>query len=164
MASVLKGRLMDWDSEEPEELLDKWLREFGLLIGPSDVRDNFEYVGTTRSKARHSRIRAMQTAQGLPIWGATLLMFADKKRGIFRVQSGFYRDVEVPPARLGAREVDFSAREAKLAERLRKRLEADPEGARFARRADRHPDRPAAVRDRRRHGPARGGRDARERG
>ncbi len=135
VASVLRGRLLTWESEEPKELFYKWIREFGPLIGPTNVIDNCEYVGSTTSTDGHTRIRAMQTAQGLPIWGATLLLFADKQRGIFRVQSGFYRDVEVPPARIGAREVDFSAREANLVERLRKRLEADPEGARFVSQA-----------------------------
>ncbi len=136
VASVLKGGLLSWDPEQaPEDLLEQCLRKFGALIGPSDVLDNYEYVGATTSKAGHLRVKAMQTAQDLPIYGATLLVFADRRRGVFRVQSGFYRDVEMPPTRLGAREVDFSAREAGLAGRLRRRLEADPEGARFARRA-----------------------------
>jgi Zn-dependent metalloprotease len=135
VAGVVMGRVLNWLSDEtPEQLFTRFLEKLGLLFGPENVIENCEYVGSEERKRGYVRIRAVQKAQGLPIYGATLILFADHERGVFRVQSGFYREVEVPPARLGSRPVDFSARAAGLAKRLKKRLESDPEGARLSRR------------------------------
>jgi len=134
VAAVLIGQICEWKKgESPNKLLASFLREYGPLFGPRDILKNHELVGVEKRKGGHVRIRAMQKVGGVPIYGATLLLFADRKRGVFRVQSGMYREVEVPPPKLGAREVDFSVRAESLAGRLRKRLEADPAGKKLLR-------------------------------
>ncbi|MCW4026242.1 MAG: hypothetical protein NWE76_02000, partial [Candidatus Bathyarchaeota archaeon] len=94
VAAVLKGNLFDWQEEEPEELLGKWIKRYGPLIGSTDIEDNYEHTGTTETKSGNLRIRAMQKFANIPIFGATLLLFVDRNKGVYRVQSGFYRDID----------------------------------------------------------------------
>ena len=143
VASVLQGRLMPearlaGDSvRECQEVLERFLKEYGPLVGPENAVEACRFVAAERSKRGHVRIRAMQTAGNIPIHGATLLLFADNERGLFRVQSGLYREVKVPPLVYRGRPVDPEQRAAALRTRLDTALRESAEGKRFiARKLD----------------------------
>jgi len=133
VAAVVAGGIMTrQQGETPDQLLNRFLRKLGPLFGPANILKNHDFIKVEKRKGRRLRIRAQQRAKGLPIYGATLILFVDNKRGVFRVQSGFHRKVEVPPQTFGAHAVDFSARAAGLAGKLKKRLKADKAGKKFA--------------------------------
>jgi Zn-dependent metalloprotease len=131
VAAVLKGKIFDWRGEKPEELLHMWINKYGPLIGPTDIRDNYEYTGTTKTKSGNLRIRAMQKFANVPIYGATLLLFANKDRGIYRVQSGFYRDIDTSLSWSIDTVLRIKDPESRIINLLSKRLEEDPEGLEF---------------------------------
>ena len=102
-ASLLRGTLVKpervegYIKENPEAILDIFLEEYGPLVTPGDSKKTIRFVKTHSAKRGGIRIRAMQVAKGIPIDGATLLLFVDARKGIYRAQSGCYRDVVVPP-------------------------------------------------------------------
>ncbi len=137
VASVLRGALLPADRvasdlrENPEAVLVAFLEELGPLIGPEDSREAMRFVKTSAPKGDEIRIRAMQVAEGIPIHGASLVLHADDERGVFRAQSGGFRDVEVPPLEYRGRPVDIDQRERTLRRRLMRDLRADDEGKKF---------------------------------
>jgi len=140
-ATLLRGTLIDPDQlkgsiqEDPEAILDTFLEEYGPLVAPEDSKETIRFVKTHITKGDRIRIRAMQVADGIPIHGATLLLFAEEGKGVYRAQSGCFRDVDVPPLvyRRG-RQVDINRREESLRKRLMRKLQADEQGARFIKR------------------------------
>lgn len=136
-ASVLRGQLLSSDrvrndlKGNPEAVLNDFLEELGPLVGPKDSIDSMRFVKVERAKGNQVRIRAMQVADGIPIHGASLVLFADTQRGVFRAQSGAYRDIKVPPLEYRGRPVDIKQREQNLRLRLMRRLRADKQGAKF---------------------------------
>ena len=140
-ASLLRGALIAPEQvkgiieENPEAILDIFLEEYGPLVATEDSKETIRFVKTHSAKGGGIRIRAMQVAKGIPIHGATLLLFANTRTGVYRAQSGCYRDVDVPPLtyRRG-RPVDPKRREASLRRRLTRKLQADEQGARFIKR------------------------------
>jgi len=139
-AAVLTGALLSAPpqgmdpTEESEAVLKQFLEEYGLLVGPENVLRAHRFVNAQSSNRGHVRIRAMQLADGLPIHGATLLLFADRERGVFRAQSGFIRDVSVPLLEYRGRPVDANRRALALRRRLMADLGRTEEGKRFIKR------------------------------
>ena len=136
-ASVLRGELLPPEQvrndlkQNPEAVLKTFLKEFGPLIGPKDSINAMRFVKAKDAKGDQVRIRAMQVAEGIPIHGASLVLYADAKRGVFRAQSGGYRDVKVPPLKYRDRPVNIEQRERDLRRRLIRTLRADENGAKF---------------------------------
>ena len=139
-ASVLSGKLMPPASvrndlkENPEAILKAFLEEFGSLIGPKNSSASIRFVKVNKVKGDQVRIRAMQVAKRIPIHGASLVLYASAKRGVFRAQSGCYRNVKVPPLEYRGKPVDIEQRERKLRRRLMRTLSGDKRGARFIKR------------------------------
>ena len=137
VAAVLSGQLLPPTSirndlkENPEAVLKTFLKELGPLIGPKSSIGSMRFVKANNVKGDQVRIRAMQVAKGIPIHGASLVLYASAKRGIYRAQSGCYRDVEVPPMEYRDKPVDVKRRERKLRRRLLGILQDDKKGARF---------------------------------
>ncbi|UCG70246.1 MAG: hypothetical protein JSV09_04315 [Thermoplasmata archaeon] len=132
VAAVIKGNLGDWKGEEPETLLNSWVTIYGPLIGPTDIIDNYEYSGTSESKDGNLRIRAQQKFFDVPVYGATLLLFLNRDRGIYRVQSGFYRDIDDSLKSPIKTVLDVKDTIDRLSKTLEERLEKDSEGLEFA--------------------------------
>lgn len=136
-ASVVRGQLLEAErirddlQSNPEAALKVFLEELGPLVGPEDSVDAMRFIRAAVVKGNQVRIRAMQLAKGIPIHGATLVLYGDAERGIFRAQSGGYRDVEVPLLEEGGRPVDIKEREQGLRQRLLRLLGADDAGKRF---------------------------------
>ena len=125
VASLLQGKLLPWASiAAAGGIIPAVLAEYGPLLGPPDVAENYrETEGKAGAQAGIYRPRAYQTFHGLPVYGATLLAFADEQRGVYRVQSSFWR--EVKPSG------DVQIQEADLQPRLYEALRADPAAAEF---------------------------------
>lgn len=140
IASVLRGTLVSPEQTgrdiegNAERILGAFLKNFGPLVAPEDSVRTIHYVRTHGKKGEKQRIRAMQFADGIPIHGATLLLFADPGKGVYRVQSGCFRDVTVPSLTYRGRPVDPKQREQSMRRRLMHNLRADDEGARFYKR------------------------------
>ncbi len=139
-ASVLSGKLLSPASvrndlkENPEAVLKTFLKELGPLTGPKRGSGSMRLVKVSYTKGDQLRIRAMQVTKGVPIHGASLVLYASAKRGVFRAQSGCYRDVEVPALEFRGKPVDIEQRERKLRRRLLRSLQEDKQGARFIKR------------------------------
>jgi Zn-dependent metalloprotease len=137
VASVLRGRLVPPSrvrkhlKNNPEAVLKAFLEELGPLVGPKDSIDSMRFVTAKEAKGDQVRIRAMQVAKGIPIHGASLVLHADAERGVFRAQSGGYRDIKVPPLKYRGKRVDVAQRERKLRRRLMRTLRDDKQGAKF---------------------------------
>ncbi len=92
-ASVLRGQLLPPERvrndlrQNPEAILKAFLEELGPLIGPKDSIDAMRFVKAKDAKGDQVRIRAMQVAEGIPIHGASLVLYTDSERGVFRAQS-----------------------------------------------------------------------------
>ena len=96
VASLLAGQLLPWERfGSPDSITTAVLEAYGPLVGPADVVHNHHVTDVTTDRKGVYRARAFQVYMGVPIHGATLLAFADDKRGVFRVQSSFWREVEV---------------------------------------------------------------------
>ena len=140
VASVLSGRLLPPASvrndlkENPEAVLKAFLKELGPLIGPKNSIGSMRFIKANNVKGNQVRIRAMQVAKGIPIHGASLVLYASAERGVFRTQSGCYRDVKLPPLEYRGKPVDIKRRERKLRRRLMGILEDDKQGAKFIKR------------------------------
>lgn len=125
VASLLEGKLLPWAKiQKPDMIVRVLLSQYGVLLGPPDVieKHNVNEVRRDRKDGGY-RARAYQVLDDLPVYGATLLMFASEERGAYRVQSSFWRDVKVS----AERRLDERELQRRLAERLRK----DPDAARF---------------------------------
>lgn len=139
-ASVLRGNLVSPDrigddvERNAEQILATFLKDFGPLVAPEDSEAALRLVKTHKGKGKSARIRAMQLADGIPIHGATLLLFADPETGVHRVQSGCFREVKVPALSYRGRPIDLGAREKSLRQRLTRDLRATDEGERFLKR------------------------------
>jgi Zn-dependent metalloprotease len=137
VAAVLQGGILpdaragDGPAGEPAAILERFLEEYGALIGPEKTAAACRFVESRRSPAGQVRIRAMQTAGDIPIHGATLLLFADSERGVYRVQSGLYREAQAPPLIYRGKPVDLGQRAAALRARLDGTLRKSAEGKRF---------------------------------
>ena len=137
VASVLTGALLPSEriandlAANPDSVLLAFLEEFGPLVGPEDSVEALRLVKAQPAKDGEVRIRAMQIAKGIPIHGASLVLYASPERGLYRAQSGGYRDVEVPPLEYRGQPVDLNQRERNLRRRLIRILRADDEGRRF---------------------------------
>ncbi|MDU8911606.1 hypothetical protein [Aestuariicoccus sp. MJ-SS9] len=133
IASALSGRLLPPDRvrERPEAVLDAFLDALGPLVGPENGAEVWRFVKASGAKDDRLRIRAMQMAKGLPIHCASLVLYADAERGVYRAQSGGYREVDVPPLEYRGRPVDVGQREQTLRRRLIRNLRADEAGAKF---------------------------------
>ena len=140
IASVLGGQLLPRDGvasdlrNNPESVLKAFLEQHGPLIGPENTAETMRFVQSKNAKGKEIRIRAMQVAEGIPIHGASLILFADAERGVYRAQSGGYRDVEVPPLEFRGSPVNIDQRARSLRGRLERLLRADKEGAEFIKR------------------------------
>lgn len=141
LASALSGKLVTQDQimrvgpEDTAAILKYFLKAYGPLVAPESCLDSIHFVKTHGTKDGRTRIRAMQLAGTIPIHSATLLLFMDTNRGIYRVQSGCYREVEVPPLTFRRRyPVDPRRREVALRRRLTRKLQASEQGARFIKR------------------------------
>ncbi len=139
-ASVLRGTLVLPDrigsdiEGNAERILGAFLEDFGPLIAPEDSRRTISYVRTHGKKGTEKSIRAMQVADGIPIHGATLLLFVDPEKGVYRVQSGCFREVTVPALAIRGRPIDRKQREDLLRRRLMRNLRGDDAGAQFYKR------------------------------
>lgn len=125
VASVVEGTLIPWgEVQEPESMIPVVLREFGPIFGPPDIVEHYQVtqIRDDRDGTRF-RARACQVLEDLPVYGATLLVFADTERGITRVQSNLWRDLNIT-ARQRLDETD-------LRRILQERLQKDPDAARF---------------------------------
>jgi len=125
VASSLEGSLLSWQQVgKAEEIIPKILTEFGHLIGPPEGHSACVILETRHIKSSGSyRTKAYQVHEGLPVYGATMVAFADENRGVYRVQSNFWREIKVT--------ADQKIDEPKLLQRLAKRLRRDPEGVKF---------------------------------
>lgn len=140
-ATVLRGALIAPEKiegsiqDKPEAILDIFLEAYGPLVAPENSKETIRFVKTHSTRDNRTRIRAMQTVKGIPIHGATLLLFVDAKKGIYRIQSGCFRDVDLPDLtyRRG-RPIDPKRRENSLRRRLTRKLRVDKQGARFIKR------------------------------
>jgi Zn-dependent metalloprotease len=125
VASMIEGNLLPWNKiGKPDEIVRATVKQFGLLLGPSDISEKYKVIGTRhkKEKAGH-RGEAYQVFDNLPVYGANLLVFADEERGVYRIQSSFWRDVKVTAKlKLDERELQHV-----LSDLLRK----DPDAARF---------------------------------
>ena len=118
VASLLEGKLLPWDQERgPKGIVSAILDRYGLLLGPPDVVEGHRVTGIGQdAKTGGYRARAGQIVNDLPVYGATLLVFADEERGVYRVQSSFWREVRVT----AERELDEDDLRRRLLERLRR--------------------------------------------
>jgi Zn-dependent metalloprotease len=125
VADLLEGRLMFWDKiGEPERILPAVMAEYGVLLGPPEIAKGHRVTGVSQDKKRGGyRARACQVVDSLPVYGATLLVFADRERGVYRVQSSFWREVKVT----AEKKLDEKDLKDQLFDRLRK----DTDAARF---------------------------------
>ena len=123
-ASLLKGRLMPWERfQKADEILRTVLAEYGPLVGPEDFLENHRFTGFGPAKEGGYRARAYQIFKNLPVYGATVVAFADEERGVYRVQSSFWREVKVT--------AEQKLREEDLRKQLRERLLQDPDAPKF---------------------------------
>jgi Zn-dependent metalloprotease len=124
VASLLQGYLIPSQRiKEPDEILYAVLSEYGVLVGPQDVLKNHRSTGVRPAKKGGHCARAHQLFKGLPVYGATVLAFANEERGVYRVQSSFWREVKVT----AEQELD----EEDLQKRLYERLYRDPAASKF---------------------------------
>ncbi|MDT8327602.1 MAG: hypothetical protein RQ750_09510 [Roseovarius sp.] len=90
VAAVITGHHLSRDrvasdlEQDPEAVLKAFLKEYGPLIGPENTTEAMRFVGFGKTRGKHICIRAMQVAGGLAIHGASLILFADPERGVFR--------------------------------------------------------------------------------
>lgn len=137
VAAVLQGRILpdvkpgSGSAGESAAVLARFLAEAGPLVGPEKTAEACRFVEARSSKPGCLRIRAMQLAENIPIHGATLLLFADSERGVYRVQSGLYREVKALPLTYRGKPVDPEQRAAALRTRLVGLLRQSAEGKRF---------------------------------
>lgn len=125
VASLLQGRLIPWERfQKPDEILRAVLAEYGTLLGPQDVLESHRSTGFGPAKGGGYRARGYQVFTDLPVYGAAMLAFADEERGVYRVQSSFWREVRVT----AERKLD----EEELQRRLYERLHQDPDASKFA--------------------------------
>jgi Zn-dependent metalloprotease len=95
VASLIQDHLIPWkEVNKPEEIIPAVIRKFGPLIGPPNVPENYRMVDVRETK-QGFRAQACQLQQGMVIYGAALVAFGDRKRGIYRVQSSFWREAKV---------------------------------------------------------------------
>ena len=96
VASLLAGRLIRSETlGTPEEIVGAVLRTYGVLLGPADVARSHQVTGSCLAKGGVTRSRALQLFRGVPVHGATLLVFSHDERGTNRVQSSFWREIDV---------------------------------------------------------------------
>ena len=69
--------------QNPEAVLKAFLEELGPLIGPKDGIEAMRFVKAKDAEGDQVRIQAMQVAKGIPIHGASLVLYADAERGVF---------------------------------------------------------------------------------
>lgn len=124
VAGLLEGTLIPPQrAETPQQALRSVLEEYGALIGPAEIIEQHQYVGSRRNRDGTVRVKACQIASGMPVYDAVLLVFCDSKRGVYRIQSSFNRDLKVT--------ADRRLNEDDLVRSTRSSLEADPQAARF---------------------------------
>jgi Zn-dependent metalloprotease len=124
VADVLEGTIVPPQrAETPHQALSSVLQEYGTLLGPSDLSKQAQYVGSRRNHDGTIRVKASQVIDGLPVYDAALLVFCDPKRGVFRVQSSFNREMKSAPNR--------RLTEDDLLRMARKALAADPTAPAF---------------------------------
>ena len=125
VAGLLEGNLLSWPrSQEPEAVLETFLQQYGTLLGPGNMTKAYRLTSIKRNANRGEyRIRACQIFDDIPVFGATLLIFAGKGRGVYRSQSSFWREIKLE----AKRRID----ERELAKQLEQRLRRDPGASKF---------------------------------
>ncbi|MCC6861985.1 MAG: M4 family metallopeptidase [Bryobacterales bacterium] len=124
VASLIEGRLLPWERiKGTENMLRPVLADHGELLGPPDVLEGHRPAGARRLRTGEVRAKAFQVFDTLPVYGATLLAFADVERGVYRVQSSFWREVKVTAGQ--------RVKETELEPRLLETLRRNPEAAGF---------------------------------
>ena len=101
VAGLLEGNLLSWPrSQEPEAVLETFLQQYGTLLGPGNMTKAYRLTSIKRNANRGEyRIRACQIFDDIPVFGATLLIFAGKGRGVYRSQSSFWREIKLEAKR-----------------------------------------------------------------
>jgi len=118
-AQIIKGTLIQWSKiQEPNTLLRYVLEEFGILFGPENVQQDHVELETKQNKDGEFRVRAYQTYKGFNIYGASITIFANETRGVYRIQNSFWRDMVIK----GKERVD----EKRLHQIIYERLVNDP--------------------------------------
>ncbi len=124
-AISLRGSILPWDRiRDPSAIVQKTVEALGLLLGLAEIGDGYRELPIQRDRRGGFRARAEQIAGGLPVYGASLLILADEKRGVCRIQSSFWRDVEITG--------EQRMRAEDLRKELEKRLLESQEGRTFA--------------------------------
>ncbi|MCK4817941.1 hypothetical protein KA005_19375, partial [bacterium] len=117
--NVLKGTLIQWSKiQEPNAILRHVFEEFGILFRPGNRQLDYVELETIQRKDGEFRARAYQTYQGCPIYGASITVFANTTRGVYRILNSFWRDIVI--------EGEDRVNEEELQQILHERLENDP--------------------------------------
>ncbi|UCG68649.1 MAG: M4 family metallopeptidase, partial [Thermoplasmata archaeon] len=104
--------------QEPNAILRHVFEEFGILFRPENRQLDYVELETIQRKDGEFRARAYQTYQGFPIYGASITVFANTTRGVYRILNSFWRDIVI--------EGEDRVNEEKLQQILHERLENDP--------------------------------------
>ncbi len=125
-AHTLTGSILPWARiRDPAAIIRETMRSVGPLVGPVDAQGGFREVSVRKDRRGGFRAKAAQIVKGLPVYSATVLVFADRKRGVHRVQSSFWRDVDVTAMQ--------RLKQGDLRRRLEERLMKADEARRFVR-------------------------------
>ena len=95
VASLIQDQIIPWkEVKEPKEIIPAVIRKLGPLIGPPDILENHRIVSIKETK-QGFRAQTCQLHKGIVIYSAAIVAFGDRKRGIYRVQSSFWREAKI---------------------------------------------------------------------
>jgi hypothetical protein len=111
VASVIEGNLagpgeimsqLQTATVMPDKIFQSLLELFGILVGPPDIHNKHRRLGKEIfDRERNSlRMRAGQVSKSLegfdlPVYDTVLLIQVDSETGFYRIQSSFWRNIDV---------------------------------------------------------------------